>query len=169
MPRIGALRIWPASLGTLVVVVLLGCSSQHPLSPDASAAALPEFSAETAYCLAEINRWRATVGASALTRSERLEAFAAEAARVDTLAGVPHTHFRQTNGGNGTAAAENMIPWWLIRPHGSVRNVIREGLADMWARGPGDLHYEIMRGAYREAGCGIFVSDGEVTVSQDFR
>ncbi len=82
---------------------------------------------------------------------------------------MPHTHFRQTNGGNGTAMAENTIPWWRVKSHGTVRNVIREGLAQMWSQGPGGSHYENMRGQYSEVGCGVFMSNGEVTISQDFR
>jgi hypothetical protein len=65
--------------------------------------------------------------------------------------------------------AENTIPWWNLSRHGSVRSVIRSGLEQMWAQGPGGTHFENLRGQYTEVGCGIFVSDGEVTVSQDFR
>ena len=82
---------------------------------------------------------------------------------------MPHTHFRRTNGGNGTARAENTIPWWNMSRHGSVRSVIRSGLEQMWSQGPGGTHFENLRGQYTEVGCGIFISNGEVTVSQDFR
>ena len=52
---------------------------------------------------------------------------------------------------------------------GSVRAIVRQGLSQMWAEGPGGSHYENMKGAYTEMGCGIFISNGEVTVSQDFK
>ena len=160
-----------AITGLLILGILAtGCgATAHPSAPDSLAAEVVDFAAETTYCVSEINRLRATVGAPALAKTERLEEFATEAARVDTEVGVPHTHFRQTNGGNGIAMAENTIPWWKVKSHGSVRNVIREGLAQMWAQGPGGAHYENMRGRYSEVGCGVFVSNGEVTISQDFR
>jgi hypothetical protein len=163
------------SLGITLILILgilaTGCgATSHPLAPDSVAAdPAASFSSETAFCVSEINRMRASAGLPALANAERIQAFSTEAARVDTQAGVPHTHFRQTNGGNGTAFAENTIPWWKISSHGSVRNVIREGLAQMWSQGPGGTHFENMRGNYAEVGCGVFIANGEVTVSQDFR
>jgi hypothetical protein len=160
------------AISALLILGILatGCgAAAHPSGPDSLGAEVSDFSADTAFCVAEINRLRASVGQSPLARTERLESFATEAARVDTEAGVPHTHFRQTNGGNGIAMAENTIPWWKVKSHGSVRNVIRDGLAQMWSQGPGGAHYDNMSGGYSEVGCGVFVSDGEVTISQDFR
>jgi uncharacterized protein YkwD len=165
-------------LGLTVTVILIvgvlatACNAvKHPTAADSvhAAADVQNFASETAFCVSEINRLRATIGAAPLARTDRLENFATEAARVDTEEGVPHTHFRRTNGGNGTAFAENTIPWWKMSSHGSVRNVIREGLQQMWAQGPGGTHYENMRGNYTEVGCGVFTANGEVTISQDFR
>ena len=155
----------------VVGVIATGCSKTSlPTSPSPAAGTPGEdFSVESAFCVQEINRLRASIGAEPLARTDRLEDFATEAARVDTHEGVPHTHFRRTNGGNGTAMAENTIPWWNMSRHGSVRTVIRAGLEQMWSQGPGGTHYENLRGPYTEVGCGIFVSNGEVTVSQDFR
>jgi hypothetical protein len=155
----------------IIGVIATGCSKAgHPTGPSAAPGAeVLDFSADSAYCVQEINRLRASIGAAPLARTDRLEQFATEAARVDTQEGVPHTHFRRTNGGNGTAHAENTIPWWNMSRHGSVRSVIRSGLEQMWSQGPGGTHFENLRGQYTEAGCGIFVSHGEVTVSQDFR
>jgi uncharacterized protein YkwD len=155
----------------VVGVLATACGTgTHPTAPSATAAVeLADFSADSAFCVQEINRLRATVGEPPLARTDRLEQFAREAARVDTEEGVPHTHFRRTNGGNGTAVAENTIPWWKMSRHGSVHNVIRAGLEQMWAQGPGGGHFENLRGRYTEVGCGVFVSNGEVTVSQDFR
>jgi hypothetical protein len=50
-----------------------------------------------------------------------------------------------------------------------VRAIVKQGLAQMWAEGPGGSHYENMKGNYTEMGCGIFLSNDEVTVSQDFK
>jgi hypothetical protein len=172
MPAQTERRVSIAMTVVLVVgVIATGCSKASlPTSPSpAASAAAEDFSQESAFCVQEINRLRGTVGASPLARTERLEQFANEAARVDTHEGVPHTHFRRTNGGNGTARAENTIPWWNMSHHGSVRSVIRAGLEQMWSQGPGGVHFENLRGNYTEVGCGIFVTNDEVTVSQDFR
>jgi hypothetical protein len=151
-------------------VIASGCGkAAHPTAPSAASAVAPaDFSVETAFCVQEINRLRASVGEPPLARTDRLEQFAMDAARVDTEEGVPHTHFRRTNGGNGIAMAENTIPWWNVSRHGTVHNVIRAGLDEMWSQGPGGAHFENMRGRYTEVGCGVFVANGEVTVSQDF-
>jgi hypothetical protein len=47
--------------------------------------------------------------------------------------------------------------------------VIEQGLAMMWAEGPGGGHFENMRGRYVEVGCGVFVNGSEITVVQNFR
>ena len=39
----------------------------------------------------------------------------------------------------------------------------------MWAEGPGGGHYETMKGNFNEVGCGLFVENGVVTITQDFR
>ena len=85
------------------------------------------------YCVDEINRYRSSIALPALTRSPELEAFAALSAQIDNIARQPHLHFTQTNGG-GIALAENELLWW---PNRSVRAVIQQGLATMWAEGPG--------------------------------
>jgi hypothetical protein len=166
----------PRPLGlSMTLILVLGVlatacnAANHPTAAEPAAAAAQDVASDTAFCVSEINRLRASIGAAPLARTDRLENFAAEAARVDTEEGVPHTHFRRTNGGNGTAFAENTIPWWKVSSHGTVRNVIREGLTQMWSQGPGGTHFENMRGNYSEVGCGVFIANGEVTVSQDFR
>jgi hypothetical protein len=152
-------------------VIATGCDvARHPTASSApTGAELSDFAVDTAFCVQEINRLRATIGEPPLAATDRLQQFATEAARVDTEEGVPHTHFRRTNGGDGTAVAENTIPWWNVSRHGSVRNVMRAGLEQMWAQGPAGAHFENLRGRYTEVGCGVFLANGEVTVSQDFR
>ena len=152
---------------------LSACSgAANPVSPDSTAAApttVNSLSADATFCVEEVNRLRATVGAAPLDRAENIEAFANVAARVDTEAREPHHYFRMTNGGNGTAMAETQIPWWPLSRYGSSRTIVKEGLAMMWAQGPGGSHYDIIRGNYKQIGCGVFVTaSGEVTVSQDF-
>ena len=121
--------------------------------------------AELIFCVAETNRYRATLGRAPLTRSSALEAYAAVGAREDGLTGQPaHQHFKRTNGG-GVARAENEM-WGSNLP---VHTLLVRGLANMWAEGPGGGHYENMRGPYTELGCGVFVSGVEITIVQDFR
>ncbi len=140
-----------------------------PMAPEAVVTNGGTLADSTAFCIAEINRLRATVGQPALARSSRIDSFSADAAHVDGEAHQAHTYFLQTNGGNGTAKAENVIPWWKASQYGSVHAIIQNGLATMWAEGPGGAHYENIKGAFTEMGCGVFVSNDEVTVSQDFR
>jgi uncharacterized protein YkwD len=124
---------------------------------------LSDLEAELMFCVTETNRYRATLQLPPLTRSSALEAFAAEGAREDGLAHSAHQHFRANP---GIAFAENVIPWWKRT---SVRAVTQEGLAMMWAEGPGGGHHENMRGRYTQLGCGVFVNGNEITVVQDFR
>ena len=158
----------------MVALANVGCGKMgnpaapsDPGAPGASSGALTLTDA--AFCVDEVNRFRATVGASPLTASNQIGEFSAEAARVDGAAHETHRHFRQTNGGHGMAKAENEIPWWTLSRYGSVRAIIREGLALEWAEGPGGSHYENMTGPYSEIACGINIQNGEVTITQDFR
>jgi hypothetical protein len=127
------------------------------------------IAAATAACIDHVNQLRASVGDPALARSERIVEFSTEAAHVDGEAHQAHKYFLETNGGYGTALAENMIPWWKMAQWGSVDTIVRKGIDQMWAEGPSGYHYVNMRGGYSEMGCGIAVINGEVTVSQDFR
>ena len=135
-------------------------------SPPGKPSGLPaSFEQELEFCVNETNRYRATLGLPPLVQSRELEAFAAEGARQDGLAHKPHHHFKTANT-NFVATAENEIPWW---PGSSVRSVIEQGLARMWAEGPGGGHYANMRGPYSRIGCGVFVNGTEITVVQNFR
>jgi uncharacterized protein YkwD len=159
-------------LSTIVVASVTGCSKMgNPTAPDAvtTGNGSADVAADLAFCVSEINRLRATVGAPALAQSGTIEAFSSEAAQVDGAAHETHKHFRDTNGGRGAAMAENEIPWWNLSDWGSVHAVIRQGLSIEWAEGPGGSHYENMTGRYTEVACGISVKGNEVTVTQDFR
>jgi hypothetical protein len=61
-------------------------------------------------CVDQVNALRASVGDPPLNRADRIDAFSAEAANVDGEAHQAHKHFLATNGGHGTALAENLIP-----------------------------------------------------------
>lgn len=150
-------------------IVAVGCAAT-PTAPSAAAgtttpASSANVDASVSFCTEEINRYRATIGLGPLDRAADLDAFAGQAAEHDGRAGVPHQYFRLTNGG-GISRAENQLLRW--KGYG-VNDVIRQGLAQMWAEGPGGSHYQIMAGKYAQVGCGIFKNGNEVNVSQDFR
>ena len=154
----------------LFVITAAGCSSSNPVGPTSDGGSIgggtsSTYDSELSFCVSETNRYRATLGLPALSRSGNLETYAAAGAREDGLAHVAHQHFRSTNGG-GVARAENEIPWWTGT---SVRTVMQQGLAGMWAEGPGGGHYENMRGPYTLVGCGVFVNGMEITVVQDLQ
>ena len=149
---------------TLVALCLAASAcalpSTTPTTPDATS-----LSASLQLCADEINRYRATIGRAPLKRSTSLEQFAADAAQHDATAGVPHTLFSKTNGGGVSMAETELLLW----PNRTVQDVIKQGLAQMWAAGPSGEHYSILAGPYSEVGCGIYVSGGEVSVAQDYR
>ena len=124
----------------LFILVTVGC--RGPLSSATAPSSTsdpgnPAFSAEAGLCVEQTNRYRAAIGRAALQRSEVLEAYATVAARTDGLAHVAHQYARQTNLGNGTSRAENAILWWSLRYYGTVQQVVKLGLADMWKQGEG--------------------------------
>lgn len=148
----------------MVVLTVLSAACQLPASAP-SPAGTAGVSDQLEFCVSEINRYRALAARAPLSRAEALERYAAEAAQHDGSAGVPHQLFARTNGG-GVARAETQ----LLRWHGySVRDVIVQGLAEMWAAGPGGSHYAVMMGNYSEVGCGVFVNGRDVSVSQAYR
>lgn len=154
---------------TLFAVGAIGCALPGtPVEPSSMAGDPSTVAAALAACVDQVNSLRASVGDPPLTRSSRIEVFSAEAARVDGEAHQAHKHFFATNGGPGIARAENVIPWWKVSDWGSIQNIVRKGLTQMWDEGPSGYHYVNMRGRYTEIGCGIAVINGEVTVSQDF-
>jgi hypothetical protein len=126
------------------------------------------YESELQFCVDQTNQYRATVGLPALKRSEALEAYAVTSARVDARSRVPHQYFEKTDGG-GVAMAETLVPWWPLSRYGSVREIVRRGLARMWAEGRGGGHYDIIVGKYAGLGCGIYSDGTNVTVVQAFR
>ena len=127
------------------------------------------YDAELAQCVSVTNAYRASVNRGALTRAAALETYAAEAARHDAKARVAHQYVKNTNFGSGLVRAENQVLWWPLATYGTVRKVVESGLAEMWREGAAGVHHRNMAGDYSQAGCGIFVRNGEVTVTQAFR
>lgn len=151
-----------------LVWITVGCAVS-PTAPteagSASASGIANLDANVSFCTEEINRYRSRAGLAPLDRSSDLDGFAAMAAEHDGKSRVPHQYFRMTNGG-GIATAENQLLLWKGY---TVNEVIRQGLAQMWAEGAAGSHYQILTGKYAQVGCGIYTSGSEVNVSQDFR
>jgi uncharacterized protein YkwD len=166
-------RFSMARFGRLVAVTALvatcaACAASPTAPTSVGTSAAPDVAnldANVSFCTEEVNRYRARAGMAALARSSELDGFALTAAEHDGRSGVPHEYFRMTNGG-GVARAENQLLLWKGY---AVKDVIRQGLAQMWAEGPGGSHYQILTGSYGSVGCGIFMNGDEVNVSQDFR
>jgi hypothetical protein len=164
-------RGWGVLIAIVFGTLVTGCTRTpaSPTAPSQGSISASDQTADTAFCVDEINRFRSTIGAPPLTQSSAIEAFSTEASRVDGAAHQAHKYFRDTNGGNGVSLAENEIPWWLLSQFSSTRAVITKGLEMEWAEGPGGGHYDTMSGKYTEVACGISITSGEITVTQDFR
>jgi hypothetical protein len=163
-------KVGAALIAGLALTGSAGCEMVGNLvEPEAVASASLDLQSEATFCVDEVNRLRAAGGAAPLANSGRIATFSTEAAQVDGEAHEAHRHFYATRGGDGVSRAQNEIPWWKPARYGSVRAIVREGLAMMYAEGPGHGHYDTMMGNFSEMGCGIAIINGEVTVSQDFR
>ena len=107
---------------------------------------------------------------AALQQSAALDEYAATAAEYDGTRHTAHAYSNSTNFSGGFVRHENEIPWWSLRIYGSIRAVIRQGIATMWAQGPTGEHYQgLTHPAMTQFGCGVFQGNGEVTVVQAFR
>jgi Cysteine-rich secretory protein family len=137
-------------------------SSSSPSSPTGATAA------DLAFCVQDINAFRATVGRPPLAQSAALEAFAAQSAQQDATTGVPHSHFDATNGG-GIAAGENELLPTALSLFGTVQGAMHGADTISFAEGPSGGHYQLLVGSSTQVGCGVFISNGRITVVQDFR
>jgi hypothetical protein len=123
---------------------------------------------DVALCVAEVNRYRAMADVAPVLETLPLDVYATDGARLDGRTHILDEHFRDGAGG-GLALAEIELGWLPLAADGSVDTVIRQGLAGIWAQGPGSQDVVRLTGNYGFMGCGIFASAGEVTVTVDFR
>lgn len=171
---------WPKRLlvlaVSLVASAVIGCG-KSPTSPSdaniqsSGAPAALNIVAEQQFCVDFTNQLRASVGFAALQRSATLEGYAMAAAASDAATRTPHDYFQRTGGG-GVAFAENQMGWWqgwLLSRFGSLRQLLEQGLRQMWAEGPSGGHYRNIVGPYREVGCGFHINGDHVTIVQAFR
>ena len=125
-------------------------------------------------CAQKTNFYRTTVPAPgtgsprpAVSESAALDSYAATGAMYD-FSNSPHAHFMATGGG-GIAFAENECPqqlgWTLM---GDINTTVENCVTAFYNGGPGEGHYENMMGNYGSLGCGIYESNGKITIIQDF-
>lgn len=157
---------WRLGLAFAVAITVLSAVGTPMAAADRSAS---PFENDLDCCVAETNQYRALARRPALARSALLEAYAAAAAPHDVKARKAHKYFRRTKGGGGVAFAENQLPGWPIPRFGSVREIVRVGLAMMWEEGRGGGHHDNIVGPYTQVGCGVFVHGDRVTLVQAFR
>ena len=150
-----------------LVLCLLSPACGNPTKPDASSPSSSATASDLAACVQDINNDRARAGRGPYAESTALEAFAATGAQQDAASGTAHGHFLGVNGG-GVALAENE---YLREPSGSsIQTAIQIADAIFFAEGPGGGHYEnLTSAAYTQAGCGIVVVNGAITIVEDFR
>ncbi len=147
----------------LAAIWLTACA---PTAPEA----LIVSTADLDFCRSEVNRYRAMLSRAALEQSPLLDQYAAAAAEYDGVRHIAHAYSNDTRPSASLLRFENEIPWWPTARSGSVRAVIREGIAAMWAEGPNGSHYQAMTNAtVTQIGCGAYVANSEATVVQAFR
>jgi uncharacterized protein YkwD len=138
------------------------------LSPSPTDTAM--YAAEKKVCLDTLNALRATLGLKPVTWSKSLEAFADQGARYDSERNAAHEHFKAFSTRAVPSDAENAIPGWPLKNYKTVGAVVVQGAKMMWDEGPGGGHYENIKGAHTEVGCGIYVNPaGGVWVIHDFK
>jgi hypothetical protein len=117
------------------------------------------------FCVAEINRYRATLSAAALPAWSEASACTTNQCQNDAASKKAHGSF-----GTCTELGQNECPGWGGW-RGDPKVVIHDCLEMMWAEGPGGGHYENMRRpSWQKVSCGIYVApNGEVTAIQNFR
>jgi hypothetical protein len=155
--------ILPAALALCVSA----CANQNPTQPVTSTAT-GATAADLAFCVQDINAFRASVGRPALAQSAALEVFAHVSAQEDATAGISHTHFDATNGA-GVALGENELLTTALSFFGTVQAAMHGADAIFIAEGPTGGHYQHLVGSYTQVGCGVSIGNGMITVVQDFR
>ena len=164
MQRVDRLRI-PLAL----VVGFAACSSPSTSPSGSGGSPAGPTAADLAFCVQDVNGYRARTGRTPYAESPALEAFAGTSAREDSTANVPHAHFTGTNGG-GVASAENEVLNGAFGSAAHIEDAIRSANALFFSEGPGGGHYEhLVSASLTELGCGVYVADGRITIAEDFR
>ncbi len=124
--------------------------------------------ADLAFCVSDINAYRAQANRPSLTESTALDTFAAQGAQIDGASGVAHSHFTSSNGG-GIATSENELLALDLTVAPTIQAAMHAANATFWGEGPTGPHYQILVGPYLQVGCGAFTTNGAVTIVEDFQ
>jgi Cysteine-rich secretory protein family len=113
-------------------------------------------------CVAEINRYRQTLGRPPLARWSEAEACSDEESMSDGNTGRAHGAFPKCG-----EYAQNECPGWA----GAPAQMIKGCLKAMWGEGPGGGHYENMASQqWKKVACGFHtLPSGAVWSVQNFR
>jgi hypothetical protein len=145
------MRLWIAA-PTFILVAAASCSSDDGAQVYANEAGL---------CVAEINKYRATIGAAPIARWTDAEGCANAQAKSDAETGTAHGAF-----GRCGERAQNECPNW----GGTIESTIANCLKMMWDEGPGGGHHDNMAGTSQRVACGFYVTgNGKVWAVQDYR
>ena len=161
-----------ANLGGLLLsgVLIAACANDGTLSMSSFApnAAASATAADLAFCVQDINAYRARVGiASRYSESAALETFAALGAQQDSVSGQAHGHFEGTLGG---AVGENELLNGSFTTGIGVQAAIQSANAQFFSEGPGGGHYEhLVSLTLRQVGCGVYIANGRITIVEDFQ
>jgi len=123
---------------------------------------------DLAFCVQDVNRYRARVRQAPVRQSANLESFAADGARVDAAANEPHYHYRTARGGAMNLYENEMLRADLAGLR-SVQGSIQTMNELIWAEGPSGGHYRNALGARTVLGCGVYIANDQITIVQDFQ
>jgi hypothetical protein len=152
------------------VLVAAGCAESQragigPSTPTPDAAT----PADIAFCVQDINQYRSRLTLTAYFTSDALNTYADLGARQDSASGVAHGHFTSTSG-TGAAQGENEFLNQSLTPFTSVQAAIQAAHAQFFAQGPTGADYaNLASTSFVQAGCGIAIANGAITIVEDFQ
>lgn len=137
-------------------------SPATPATPSNPTTPTPTGTTAEEICVAEINRYRATLGLKALARWTSAEACSDGEAQSDGQTGHAHGAF-----GKCGEYAQNECPGWP----GPDDEMISGCLEAMWNEGPGGGHHDNMASTkLTKVACGFYtMTNGDVWSVQNFR
>jgi hypothetical protein len=159
-------------LGLLLAAVAAsacGANDTAVTSPFSTSPAVSVTAADLAFCVQDINSYRARVGGlSNYGESPTMESFAAIGAQTDGVSGQAHSHFITTLG--GLAVSENEELNATFATGTTIQSAIQAADATFFAEGSTGSDYQhLVSSTLTEVGCGVYIANGHITIVEDFR
>ena len=153
----------------VVAVSACGANDAASTSPFSTSASVSVSAADLAFCVQDINSYRARVGGlSNYGESPTLESFAAIGAQTDGVSGQAHGHFTATLG--GLAVSENEVLNGTLTTGTTIQSAIQTADATFFAEGStGGDYQHLVSPTLTQAGCGVYIANGHITIVEDFR